>query len=151
MRSPRAETITSPAPADTLFQAALGVVQNAKGTTIVAVHNEGHKLVFRDKPKMSNARFQQVWVEDRGDVRELNVVVGTDPRTPKALLDGTFNDKALKKYLEALRGAVDGSAPAPATSVANFYLQGKTEVPWVDPAQEPDIDPGGHVRAVFGL
>jgi hypothetical protein len=81
-------------------------------------------------------------VEEQGPQSALLLAVGTDPRTRKALLDGKFNEKSATRFVEAVQGAVDGTAPAPATPVANHYLQKKTEVPWIDPNQEPDIDLG---------
>jgi len=66
-------------------------------------------------------------------------------------LDGRANEKALKTYLEAVQGAVDGSAPAPATPVANHYLQKKNEVPWVDPGQDPEIELDENILALYGL
>lgn len=151
MRSAHQESIAISKPADAVFQAALGVAQNTKNACILAVHNEGRKLVVREKPKMSNAKFQQIWVEDKGDSAQLNVVVGTDPRTPKALMDGKFNEKSLKKYLENVQAALDGSAPAPVTPVSNHYLAKKTEVPWEDPEQDPQIELDGNILALYGL
>lgn len=79
-------------------------------------------------------------------------MVGTDPRTPKALMDGKANDKSLKKYLESVQGALNGSVPAPVTPVANHYLQKKTEVPWTDPNADPQIEfDGNFVATAYGL
>lgn len=150
MRAIRQDSIAIPQPADTVFQAALGVVQNTKNAKILAVHNEGRKLVYREHAKMSNPKFHQIGVEDQEPSSQLNVVVGTDPRSQKALLDGKANDKALKKYLESVQGALNGSAPAPTTPVANHYLQKKTEVPWDDPDQDPQIELDGHLLALYG-
>lgn len=151
MRSVKQDTSTLPQSADAVFQAALGVVQNAKNHHVLAVHNEGRKLVVREKPKMSNAKFLQVWVQQQGEGSQLSVVVGTDPRTPKALLDGRANDKLLKSYLADVQGALDGSVPAPVTPVANHYLQKKSEVPWEDPDQDPEIELDGNILALYGL
>lgn len=151
MRSARQDSITySARSADTVFEAALGVAQNTKNVQILAVHNEGRKLVVRQKGKMSNANFRQVWVEEQGVGSQLHVVVGTDPRTPKALLDGKINEKSLNKYLESVQGALDGSAPAPATPAANHYVQKKTEVRWDDPDQDPEIELDGNILALYG-
>lgn len=151
MRAVRQESITIPQPADAVFQAALGVVQNNKSSHILAVHGEARKLIVREKAKMSNPKFQRIFVEDKGAESQLHLVVGTDPRSPKALLDGKANDKALKKFVEAVQGALNGSAPAPVTPVANHYVQKKTEVPWTDPAQEPEVELDGNFLAQYGL
>jgi len=151
MRSARQDSVTFATPADAVFDAALGVAQNAKNVRILAVHNEGRKLVLREKAKMSNAKFQQIRVEEAGDKARLHIVVGTDPRTPKALLDGKANDKSLKKYLENVQGVLDGGVSAPVTPVSNHYLAKKTEVPWDDPEQEPQIELDGNVLAWYGL
>ncbi|WP_375001373.1 hypothetical protein [Aeromicrobium sp. CTD01-1L150] len=151
MRAARHDSIDFSQPADTVFQAALGVQQNTKNVVVLAVHNEGRKLVVREKSMMSNRKFHQVWVEEKDAGSTLNVVVGTDPRTPKAMMDGKANDKSLKKYLQAVQGAVDGSAPAPVTPVANHYLQKKTEVPWTDPDADPEIELDGNIVAMYGL
>ncbi|WP_256839752.1 hypothetical protein [Ornithinimicrobium faecis] len=50
MRSVKQDTVAFAQPADTVFQAALGVVQNAKNHHVLAAHNEGRKLVVREKP-----------------------------------------------------------------------------------------------------
>lgn len=151
MRSVKQDSVTFAQPADAVFQAALGVVQNTKNHHVLAVHNEGRKLVVREKPKMSNPKFLQLWVEEQGGGSQLHVVVGTDPRTPKALLDGRANDKVLKGYLGDVQGALDGSAPVQVTPVANHYLQKKTEVPWEDATQDPQIELDGNILAVYGL
>ena len=151
MRSPHQDAVTFSHPADEVFQAALGVAQGTKSNRVLAVHNGGRKLMLREKPKMSNAKFVQLQVEDQGGESKLHLVVGTDPRTPKALLDGRANAKSLKAYVAAVQGALDGSAPAPATPVADHYLQKKTEVPWVDPAQDPEVELDGNILAVYGL
>lgn len=151
MRSVKQDTVALPQAADAVFQAALGVVQNTKNHHVLAVHTQGRRLVVREKPKMSNPKFLQVWVEEQGATALLHLVVGTDPRTPKALLDGRANDKFLKGYVEDVQGALDGSAPAPASPVANHYLQKKTEVPWEDPAQDPEIELDGNFLALYGL
>lgn len=151
MRSVCQESVAIPKSGDAVFQAALGVAQNAKNARILAVHNEGRKLVLREKPKMSNAKFHQIWVEGQGDTAQLHIVVGTDPRTPKALMDGRANEKSLKKYLENVRGALDGSVPAPVTPVANHYLAKKTEIPWLDAKQDPEIELDGNILALYGL
>lgn len=150
MRSARQESIAVSGSAHAVFQAALGVVQNTKNTRILAVHNEGRKLVARSKAMLSNPKFYQVLVEEQGQTSQLHVVVGTDPRSPGALLDGMMNDRALKKYLASVQAALDGSAPAPATPVTNHYLQKKTEVPWTDASQDPEIELDGHFLAMYG-
>lgn len=151
MRAPIQESIAIPAPPDAVFQAALGVAQNSKNVTILAVHNEGRKLILREKAKMSNPKFQQIWVEGAGQQAQFNVVVGSDPRTPKAMMDGRANQKSLKKLVEALRGALDGSAPAPVTPVANHYLAKKTVVRWENPAADPQIELDGNLLALYGV
>lgn len=151
MRAVRQQSATIQQPADAVFQAAIGVVQNNKSSSILAVHNGARKLVVREKAKMSNPKLQMIFVEDKGGAAELHVTVGTDPRSPKALMDGKANDKALTKLLGAVDGAVTGSAPAPVTPVADHYVQGKTEVPWTDPSEEPDIELGGGFLAQYGL
>lgn len=143
MRAPRQESLTLAAESDTIFLAALGVAQSDRANRILAVHRQGAKLVLRSKAKMSNPKLVQVWVDELGNARTLHVMVGSDPRTQAAILDGWANGKALKKFLEAVQGALDGSAPAPASPVANFYLHKKVEVPWVDPTQSPDIELDG--------
>lgn len=150
MRSAQQESVTIAASADAVFQAALGVAQQTKAVEVLAVHNEARKLVAREKGRMSNAKFYQVLVEEQGEGAQLHAVVGTDPRAPKALLDGKMNSRALGKYVESVRGAADGSAPAPATPVANHYLQKKTEVPWEDGSQDPQIELDGNILAMYG-
>lgn len=151
MRAARQEAVDIPQPAGTVFQAVLGVVQNNKSAQILAVHSTGRKLVVREKAKLSNAKLQQIFVEDQGNAARVHIVVGSDPRTQKALLDGKQNAKSLAKLIENVQGALDGSAPAPATPVADHFLQNKTEVPWTDPNEDPQIELGGNLRAAFGL
>lgn len=151
MRAPQHETITLQQPAGDVFDAALGVMQQAKNVRILAVHNGGRKLVGRERSKMSNPKFLQVWLDEDGGGTQMHVVVGTDPRSPKAMLDGRANGKSLGRYVEAVRGALDGSAPAPATPVADHYVQKKDEVPWTDPDQDPEIELDGNFVAMYGL
>ncbi|MFE6508848.1 hypothetical protein ACFVDI_17360 [Nocardioides sp. NPDC057767] len=151
MRDARDVAVEVPEDAETVFKAALGVVQKTKTCKILAVHNDGRRLVAREKPWYSNPRFILVGVDVNGSGSVFHVVVGADPRTPAALLDGRLNDRALTKFLERVRGAVDGSDPAPASPVGNYYLQHKTEVPWDDPNQLPEIELGGNVLAMYGL
>ncbi len=150
MRAPQTESMTVAQSPDPLFGAALGVVQNTKGLVVLAVHHAGRRLVAREKGKFSNPKFYEIRVLGGFESAELHIVVGTDPRSPKALLDGKFNAKALKNYLERLRGALDGSAPAPASPVDDHFLQGKTAVPWSDPDQDPEIELDGHLLAMYG-
>lgn len=150
MRSPQTETLTVAESPDALFDAALGVVQNTKGLVILAVHKAGHRLVAREKGKFSNPKFYELRVLGDGDGARLDIVVGTDARSPKALLDGKFNAKALKGFLERLHGALDGSAPAPPSPVDDHFRQGKEEVPWRDPEQDPEIELDGHLLAMYG-
>lgn len=124
------------------FEAALGVVQSTKSLTILAVHNDARKLVAFESSKMSNPKIYVIGVDDQGSEPMVGIAVGTDPRTRKALLDGKFNEKSANRFVEAVQGALNGTAPAPCTPVANHYLQKKTQVPWTDPSQEPDIDLG---------
>lgn len=151
MRAPRQESISLPAPADAVFQAALGVVQNTKSSHILAVHTPGRLLVVREKSKLSNPKFLQVSVQEQGSGSQLQIVVGTDPRTPKALLDGKANERFLNKFVDSVRRALDGSAPAPATPVPDHFVQGKTQVPWTDPTQDPQIELDGNFLALYGL
>lgn len=129
-------------PADETFHAALGVVQNTKNLAILAVHNEGHKLVALEKSKMSNPKIYVIAVDGQGAESTLQLAVGTDPRVRKAMMDGKFNEKSAGRFVAAMNGALDGTAPAPATAVANHYMQKKSQVPWTDPNVEPDIDLG---------
>lgn len=92
-----------------------------------------------------------VGADVNGSGSVFHVVIGADPRTPAALLDGWLNNRALTKFFVRVRAAVDGSDPAPASPVANYYLQKSTEVPWVDPNQPPEIELGGNVLAMYGL
>lgn len=124
------------------FQAALGVVQNTKNLDVLAVHNEGRKLVAFERSKMSNPKIYVIAVDDQESKPTLHLAVGTDPRTRKALLDGKANQKSASRFVEATQGALSGATPAPATPVANHYVQKKAQVPWTDPNQEPDIDLG---------
>lgn len=149
MRAPRQETVTISASPDAVFDAALGVTQNNKSANILAVHVDGRKLVAREKAKLSNPKFHQIVVEGDGQQSQLSVVVGSDPRSQKALMDGKANDKSLKKFLENVQAALNGSEPAQSTPVANHFLQKKTEVPWTDPEQDPEIDLDGNFVAVM--
>lgn len=151
MRSARHDNVVLAEPPEVVFRAALGVVQNAGNATVLAVHNGGRRLIVREKPKMSNAKFLVISVGSEAGSSELRVAVGTDPRTPRALLDGRANEKSLKSYLERVRGALDGSAPAPASPVADHFLQKGAEVPWSDPNQDPEIELDGNIRAAYGL
>ncbi|MDN5745983.1 MAG: hypothetical protein L0H31_12780 [Nocardioidaceae bacterium] len=127
--------------ADQAFQAALGVVQNTKNLDVLAVHNQARKLVAFERSKMSNPKIHVLAV-DQSPQPALHLAVGTDPRTRKALLDGHANEKSATKFIQALHGALDGTAPAPATPVANHYVQKKNQVAWDDPDVEPDIELG---------
>ena len=151
MRSVRHDSTSFAEPPEVVFRAALGVVQHAGNATLLAAHNGGGRLIVREKPKMSNAKFLDVRVEPEEGLTRLRVAVGTDPRTPKALLDGRANEKSLKSYLERVRGALDGSNPAPASPVADHFVQKKAEVPWTDPGQDPEIELDGNIRAAYGL
>ena len=142
MRAISQKVISVPASTGDAFQAALGVVQNTKNLKILAVHNEGLSLVAFESSKMSNPKIYVITVQAHESETIVGINVGTDPRTRKALLDGKFNEKSATKFLESVQGAIDGSAPAPATPVANHYVQKKTQVPWIDPNEEPDIDLG---------
>lgn len=142
MRAPHQTDVSISSPADTVFDGALGVVQNTKNVRILAVHTEGRKLVAFEKSKMSNPKIFVIGVDEDGAQSTLHVVVGSDPRTRRALMDGKFNKTAAGKYVESVQAAVDGTAPAPSTPVTNHYVQKKNEVPWEDPNVEPDIDLG---------
>lgn len=117
----------------------------------MAVHNGARRLLVRETSLTSNAKFVVVWVdpEDSGSV--IRVAVGSDPRTPASPFDGMVNGRALKAYLAGVRGALDGSVPAPVTPVADHYVRRGTEVPWDDPTVAPDIELGGSLRASIGL
>lgn len=149
MRAPCATDLPLDHPADETFRAALGVVQNAKGFELLAVHNEGRKLIAYEKPKLTSARIHMVVVHDE-DQTVLSHAVGNDPRTTKALLDGKFNKKAAQQYLEAVAGALDGSEPAPVSAVENHYVQKKDRVPWTDSEQEPEVELGFSWRTALG-
>lgn len=151
MRDARDVAVEVPEDAEAVFNAALGVVQKAKNCKILAVHSDGRRLIVREKPWYSNPRFIVVGVDVNGSGSTFHVIVGADPRTPAALLDGRLNDRALTKFLVRVRAAVDGSDPAPASPVGNYYLQKNTEVPWADPNQPPEIELGGNVLAMYGL
>src|SRR5699024_5383616 len=99
---------------------------------------------------MSNPKFFQVWVEEKDGSAELNVVAGADPRTPKAMLDSTMNKKALKKYMEQVQAVLNGSQSAPVTPVNNHYLAKKTEVPWENADEDPQIELDGNFLAMYG-
>ncbi|WP_141782423.1 hypothetical protein [Nocardioides albertanoniae] len=151
MRDTREMSVEVPESADAVFDAFLGVFQSTKSCKILAVHCEGRRLVIREKPWYSNPRFTLVAVDESGPGSQFHVVVGADPRTPAAILDGRLNARALTKLLVRVRAAVDGSEPAPASPVDNYYLQKKTQVPWVDVEQPPEIELGGNVLAMYGL
>lgn len=142
MRAPHEINLPMSSPADAVFDSALGVVQNTKNLKILAVHTQGRRLVAFENAKMSNPKIFAIGVDDLEGKGRLHVVVGTDPRTRKALLDGKFNKTAASKYVEAVEAAVSGAAPAPSTPVVNHYMQKKNQVPWEDPTVEPDIDLG---------
>ncbi|MBA4084944.1 MAG: hypothetical protein C0493_08405 [Kytococcus sp.] len=142
MRAPHEIDLPVHSPADAVFDAALGVVQNTKNLQVLAVHTQGHRLVALEKSKMSNPKIFVVGVGGQGDQSLLRVAVGSDPRTRKALMDGKFNKTAATKYVESVQAALSGAAPAPSTPVANHYVQKKVQVPWEDPTAEPDIDLG---------
>lgn len=142
MKAIRQNSLTVEAPAPAAFQAALGVAQNTKNVDILAVHNEGQKLVAIEKSKMSNRKIYMVATESQGPNTVLHVAVGTDPRQRQAVLDGKFNAKSLSRFVDAVQGALSGAAPAPITPVPNHFVQKKEQVPWLDPNQEPDIELG---------
>ncbi len=142
MASARQETLTVSAAPDEAFQGALGVVQNTKNFQLLAVHNQGRKLVAHEKMKMSNGKVFAVHVVGDGPKSAIKIVVDTDPRLRKAMMDGKFNQKSLTKFVQGVKGALDGSAPAPVTPVKNHYMQKKEQVPWTDPDQDPQIDLG---------
>lgn len=143
MKTQCQETLTVKATPDDAFQAALGVVQNTKNFDILAVHVEGRQLVARKKPKTTNAKIFVINVtsEMQGQAT-INLVVDIDPRMRKAIIDGKVNKKSAGNYLEAVQGALNGSAPAPASPVKNHFMQKKEQVPWTDPSQDPDIQMG---------
>lgn len=151
MRAVRGGAIALTESQDAVFQAALGVVQNTKTCKILAVHNEGRKLIATDRSMWSNKKIIVVNVDLENARTALYVAVGADPRTPAAVMDGWSNARGLKKFVGRVQGALDGSAPAPAAPVANHYVQKKAEVPWIDPSQEPDIQLGGNLLAMYGL
>ncbi|UYM03557.1 hypothetical protein [Solicola gregarius] len=142
MKAIRQNSLTVEAPAPAAFQAALGVVQNIKNMDILAVHNEGQKLVAMEKAKMSNRKIYVIATESQGSNTVVHVAVGADPRQRQAVLDGKFNAKGASRFVDAVQGALSGEAPAPITPVPSHYLQKKEQVPWVDPNEEPDIQLG---------
>jgi len=117
------------------------VAQNGKNFEIWAVHNEGRKLIVFEKSKLSNAKVHLVGVRDGKPVTLVHVV-GSDPRSTPAVLDGRANKKAAKSFQESVSAVLDGSAQAPVEPVENFALQKKQRVPWIDADQEPEIDLG---------
>lgn len=131
-----------PASVAQAFEAAIGVVQNTKSLTILAAHNEGRVLVAYESSKLSNAKIYVISVQEHDSQTVLGMSVGSDPRTSKAVLDGRFNKKSAIRFGQAVQGALDGTAPAPATPVPNHYMHKRAQVPWTDPDQEPDIDLG---------
>lgn len=151
MSSHRLGSITVQQHPDAVFQAALGVLQNSKSTTLLAAHNGGRRLIARDRPRMSNPKIFNIVVADEDGASEVLISVDTDPRSPKALMDGRANEKALTRFLEGVQGALDGSAPAPASPVSDHFVQKKNQLPWSDPAQDPAIELGGALRAAYGL
>lgn len=151
MRQAKEFTTVLAQDASIVFDAALGLAQTAKSRQVLAVHNEGRRLVFREKSKFSNPKIVLVEVNTSASGSELHVVVGSDPRTPAAVLDGVMNDKALKKLVEGLSLVLDGSSSAPVTPVANHYLQKKVEVPWLDASRDPEIELDGNLLAIYGL
>lgn len=139
MRSVKEQSLPLQTPAADAFQTALGVVQAATKVDVVAVHNEGRKLVAFEKSMMSNQKFIVITVDE--DPATLHAAVGTDPRTRRAALDGKFNEKSLDKLLDALRSALDGTTPVTTTPMPNHVKQKKTQVEWVDPEQAPEVIP----------
>lgn len=142
MRAPHQIDLPLAAPPDAVFEHSLGVVQNTKNLHVLAVHTPGRRLVALEKSKMSNPKIYVISVDDQAGQGVLHVAVGSDPRTRKALMDGKFNKTAAGKYVESVQAALSGAAPAPSTPVPNHYVQKKTQIPWEDPAVEPDIDLG---------
>lgn len=110
--------------------------------SILAVHNEGRKLVVLEKSMMSNAKIFVINVEDQGSQSVLNVVAGADPRMRGALLDGMLNQKGAAKFVASVQEAASGATTAPSTPVPNHYMQKKQQIPWEDPNVEPDIQLG---------
>ncbi|MGH3090597.1 MAG: hypothetical protein ACRDSJ_25240 [Rubrobacteraceae bacterium] len=142
MRSPKHEAASFAAPASTVFGHALGVVQSKKAMSILAVHNEGRKLVVFEKSKMSNPKIYVINVEGQGAQSVLHVVAGADPRMRGALLDGMLNQKGAAKFVVSVQEAASGAMAAPSTPVPNHYMQKKQQIPWEDPNVEPDIQLG---------
>lgn len=142
MPAPHQVSLPASAPAQALFQSALGVVQNTKSMQILAAHNEGRALVVLGKSMMTNSRIYVIGVEGQGNQSVLHVSVVADPRMRAAALDGTFNKKAAGKYITAVESALTGETPAATTPVANHYVQKKNQIPWDDPNIEPDIQLG---------
>lgn len=151
MRAVKQEVVAIPQPADSVFLAALGVVQNSKNSQILAVHVQGRKLVVREKSMMSNPKLQQIWVVGDQSTAELRIAVGSDPRTKQALMDGRANGKSLEKMVQAVQAALTGQTPAPASPVANHYLVKKDEVAWQNPEEDPQIELAGNFKAMYGL
>jgi len=138
MHAPKHASATFTAPAQDTFARALAVAQATKAQSILAVHNEGRKLVVFEKSMMSNPKIYVINVEDHGTQSVLHVVAGADPRMRGALLDGMLNQKGADKFVASARSAsAGGVAPVP-----NHYLQKKQQVPWEDHNVEPDIQLG---------
>lgn len=150
MRESRDQSVPLSATPQEVFAAALGVAQSGTKDQILAVHNEGRKVIFRGKAMFSNPKFFFIWVEEHNGASVLHVTVGTDPRTPKALLDGKINTKALAGYVEKVQAALTGSAPVSVSPVTNHYLRQTELVPWQDHNELPDIELGGDFKAAFG-
>lgn len=142
MRSPKHEAASFAAAAQTVFSHALGFVQSKKAMSILAVHNEGRKLVVFEKSMMSNAKIYVINVDDQGSQSVLHVVAGADPRMRGALLDGMLNQKGAAKFVGSVQAVANGDTTAPATPVRNHYTQKKQQIPWDDPNVEPDIQLG---------
>lgn len=142
MRSPKHEAASFAASAPTVFGHALGVVQSRKAMSILAVHNEGRKLVIFEKSMMSNPKIYVTNVEDQGSQSVLHVVAGADPRMRGALLDGMLNQKGAAKFVGSVQEAASGEVTAIPTPVLNHYMQKKQQIAWDDPDVEPDIQLG---------
>lgn len=131
MHAPKLKTWTTTAPASTVFDALLGVVQAGK-YTIFGVTNEHHKMLFASgKSALSWGQDYVAEVSEVDGRTQLDLVCGGVDGAPKALLDGMKNSKKADKVLAAVAAAVDGSAPAPATPVASFATNADgTTLPW---------------------
>ena len=120
MRATKTKTLNRPATPQHLFDAALGVVQNGKYTTLL-LNNELLRIGFvSGKTAISWGQEYLVEIVPSGDGATLTVVCGSHDEAPKALMDGWVSGKAAGKYLAAVESVLDGTTKAPVTPTASF-------------------------------